>query len=403
VEVLVKKRENEARLLESYIVSKKKFTIIGKSLFIIINILNKIEYIKLRFFRIYKNNVILKLYNQNSVIAYKPVNITQGNSLGNEGKIEVKRITDVCGFENTYCSQSKRDEFFLNFKDRLYISMKTSVFCYDYKTNIMSQLGRLNEDHKGGSFIYVPYMHSIYCVSGLMSIMTERLKLGKTVEQIAQNKWEVVNKLVFPRGYYSSFVQNDCKIYIMLGFNLWDNEFLTTVDKLDTSDPNPEWKTLKIEGKSPPKLTFSTCVPIADEEVYILGGKDENNNDCGLVYSYDIRQGTIEDSNMRLPLPNHIENSQEAHESRNLFYQENSFIALRQQESDYENSFLMGLFDSKNYLHLVNIRNFDYSFVVQNIQVGLDIDDDSDREQISDEEMETEHDKIKLSTSHNRR
>lgn len=334
----------------------------------------------MRFFRIYKNNLLLKLYNHNSILAYKPKNITAGNKLGNEGKIEVRKFNDTCGFEKLYLVQSKREEIFLNFKEKLFIAMKAFVFLYDYKNNTMVKMDRLIEEHKGGSFIYVPFNTSIYCISGLMSVLVERLDINKSLD-VTKSKWISVNKLNFPRAYYSSFVQNDCKIYIVLGFNMWDNEFLTTIEKFDTSDPNGKWLMVKLNTKKIPKISFSACVPTSDEELFIMGGKTDANIDNSIIYRFDIKTGMIEDSNMRLPLPEHMDTTHEAHEAKNLFYQENSFVAVRQEDDDYDGAFLLGLFDSKNYLHLVNIKNFDYLFVshdIFNYEMDNSLEDESE-------------------------
>jgi hypothetical protein len=255
----------------------------------------------------------------------------------------------------------------------------------------MEKIKELAEDHKGGSFIYVPNTNSIYCISGLMSVLTEKLKLNKNFDIDPEVNWKPVNKLIYPRSYYSSFVQNDCKIYIILGFDLWDNEYLSSVDRYDTSAPGEEgWKNIKLKGDKIPKLSFASCIPCSDDEIYIIGGKDENHIENTFLFLYDVKNDTIEDSNMRMPI-NNMED-----DSKNLFYQENCFVTLRPENDDFEKAFLLALFDSKNYLHLVNIKNFDYSYVSHDIPMEYQIDrDDSDRENVDEEEMYRETEKFK--------
>jgi hypothetical protein len=337
----------------------------------------------------------MKIHKQNAVIAYKPKNVTPHNNLGNEGKIEIKKFIDTCEFEKKYLTQLKRDEIFLNYNERLFIAMKHHVFLYIYKTNTMIELEKLQEDHKGGSLIYVPYNNSIYCVSGLTTVLCEKMELIRHYVKFKPS-WQSVNKLNFPRAYYSSFVQDESKIYLILGFNLWDNEYLNTIEKLDVSDPNPKWLNVKVEQKKIPKISFAACIAVAKEEVYILGGKDANNADNPIIYLYHLKEEEINDSNMRLPLPPHHDTSQEMHESKNLFHQENSFVPLRIEGEDYQGAFLFGLFDSKNFLHLINSKNFDYSFINQDIVDFPINENDSDNDvEVGEEAIETETNKIK--------
>ena len=93
--------------------------------------------------------------------------------------------------------------------------MKHAVFVFDSKTLAMSRLKDLQDDHKGGSMIYVPQDNSIYCISGLMSVLVEKIKLTKKFEIPLEAPWETVNKLLCPRAYYSSYVKNDSIIYII--------------------------------------------------------------------------------------------------------------------------------------------------------------------------------------------
>ena len=343
--------------------------------------------------------MILKLLNGSNVVSYKPLSLNQKNKLGNEGKMEVHKISDTCNFGKLYNSQLKRDEFFLNYRDQLLIAMKTATFLYDSKKNLMTRLQDLSEDHKGGSFVFVPYSNSVYCISGIMSILTEKLRLNKQNEFEEDAPWKFVCKLSTPRGYYCSFVQNDSKIYIMLGFDLWNNDFLTTVDKLDVTKQKEEWMSIKIKCEKLPKLTFAACVPSSDDEVFLIGGRDDFNNDNSYIYLFDLKKESFEDSNMRLPLPTFQNNeTDDTPEARNLFYQENCFIALRPENNDFESCFPCGLYDSKNYLHLVNIKNFDYSYVSQELVVEEEIEEEDDLldgDDIGDEEMHTETDKIK--------
>ncbi len=233
---------------------------------------------------------------------------------------------------------------------------------------MMENLNELTDDHRGGSFIYVPYSNTIYCVAGLMSVVTECMKLRKSCEITTDLQWKFCNKLSCPRGYYSSFVQNDSVIYLILGFDLWDNEYLSTVDRFDVKS-NDGWKVIKLESEKIPKLSFTACIACSDDEVYIMGGKDENHVENTFLFIYDTKKDTFEDSNMRLPLNPRDE------DSKNLFYQENCFLGLVAENDNYSKAYSLALFDSRNYLHLINVKNFDYSYISHDIPQGYQVED----------------------------
>ena len=210
-----------------------------------------------------------------------------------EGKLEIRQITEDSVFTETYLMQKKRDEFFMNFKNKLFIAIKNTVFLYDYKTNKVLEMPTMTEDHKGGAFIHVPWNNSLYCISGLISILTEKISLENIDDLIAKKglskigEWKTVAKVKSPRSYYSVCVIDTFMIYIILGFDLWKCEFLSTIEKFDTTNPDSQWTSIKIFSEKVIKLTFSGVIVTSDEECYILGGKDENNNDNSLIYVFD--------------------------------------------------------------------------------------------------------------------
>ena len=338
----------------------------------------------------------MKIFNEKNVIVYKPS--------GGEVKIEMKKIVDNCGFENQFKAHlEKRDDFSLNFREKLIVAIKHSVFLFDYVTGEMKKINELAEDHTGGSFVYVPFSNSVYCISGLSSTWTEVMQLNKNLEITTECTWQPLNQLNFPRGYYSTFVQNDTKIYLMLGYDLWDNEYLNSVVRLDTSAPYEGWKEIRLKGEKVPKLCFSSCIPCSDDEVYIIGGEDENLMENSIVYCYDIRNNRIDDSGMRLPMVN---SNGDSRESLNLFYQENCFIPIKSpQEENADKNFYLALYDTKNYMHLVNIKNFDYSYISHEVPTDTETgtiakEDSEDEDEIGDENMHRESKKFNNNSVH---
>jgi hypothetical protein len=249
----------------------------------------------------------------------------------------------------------------MNFHEKLLISIKHAVFVFDSKTLEMSRIKDLQDDHKGGAMIYVPHDNSIYCISGLMSVLVEKIKLNKKMQIPTEAPWELVNKLLCPRAYYSSFVKNESIIYIMLGFNLWDNEYLATVDRYDANEFHGEWKNIKLKGINPPRLSFTACIPVTEDDIYIFGGRDINDVDNTEIFYYNVKAGEIENANIQF-----IEEETLANEKvslKNLFYHENLFLPLRATDIDNEGPIPVGQYDSKGVLHIFNVKNFNYNYI----------------------------------------
>ena len=232
----------------------------------------------------------------------------------------------------------------------------------------------MNEDHKGGCFIYVPGNNYIYSISGLVTPTVERLCLDnfniclekKQFDKLGQ--WNYKKSLKTARSYFSVCVINAFTIYVLLGFNLLRGEFISTIERYDTSEEDG-WEPIKIVSDKLIKLTFAGVLVTSDEECFILGGKDEHNNDNYSIFVFDLSQGIIEDSDMKLPAPPgmniyHIEN-------KNLYYQESNFLPIQisNDSNDINNMFYLCCFDNKNFVHRINIKTFDYSYIHQELDM----------------------------------
>jgi hypothetical protein len=277
------------------------------------------------------------------------------------GKLEVIKIIDECDFKSHFNTiATNREDFCLNLRDRLVIVIDKLCFLYTGKTNTINQLANLNDNHRGGSMVFVPMSNSIFCISGFRSTLTEKMFLGKNMEFSETSEWVSVCSMAEPRGYFSCFVQNDSLIYSLFGLNIMKGDFVSNIQRLDTMAEEPNWVPIKIKSEKIPKLHFCACIPATDEEVYILGGRDEMKQENSIIYIYDVPNQTIEDSGLRLP----IFTAEDGQATMNLFHQENNFIAVRPERvDDYKEALLLAMFDTKNVLHLVNIKNLEYSFI----------------------------------------
>ncbi len=278
----------------------------------------------------------------------------------NSDQLEIRQFKDNCNFSDVFLNQIKQDEFFLNFRDKMLISINNIVFEYSYKTNTVIEISRMLKDHKGGNFIYVPSNNSIYCVSGLVTATSEIMKLDKKYNYLSNGEWKELSSLNKARGYYSVFVKNGSIIYVIFGFDVFSGDFLSTIEKYDTSLNDSKWSLINLESKKSINLIFSGVLPITDNEIYLIGGKDNQNYDNNSIISLNLRRYTIDDTQLKIPLLE--KNSSITVETKNIFYQETGFLPLNCQGK----SFYFANFDTKNYIHLINLKSFEYTFIHRN-------------------------------------
>jgi hypothetical protein len=229
----------------------------------------------------------------------------------------------------------------------------------------MNSKGILEENHKGGSLVYVPYDNLVYCISGILTSSVETINIFDDPDyEIKKSKTELSE----PRAYFGTYVQNNTKIFVILGYNYMKNDFMISIEKLDTSSTNKCWKELFfINELNVPKLVFISCIPTSNDKIHIIGGLDENYFVNRAVYLVLISSSyfEIEITNMALPFEQEDEKICIGKDNNGiscLFYQENCFIPLELPSTD-NRSFLFGLFDSKQNLHLTNLNNFNYCII----------------------------------------
>lgn len=305
----------------------------------------------------------MKLVDQETVIVYRAVKDSLSGKV--EMKFETQNIIDDVGFAEVYSKQEKRDEFYININEQMIIVVGQFVYVYKYKSRRIELINRTEEDHKGGSLVYLPHNNSLYCPTGLNTIFTEKIQLDEEFQIPIDSYWEKINQLTSPRGYYCYFVQNDCKIYLLLGFDLWDNNFLTSIEKMDVTI-DEQWKSIKLRTGCIPRLTFAACIAISDDELLITGGKDRKNQTNNTIYAMDLREYSFEDSKVKTVTGNG-DGTKEEVDDHSLFYQETSFIPLSYYSDEGGGAFFMSIFDSKDRIHLLNLRYMEYSCISNQI------------------------------------
>jgi len=312
----------------------------------------------------------MELISFNKIAMYFPVSYSQGQNINsqlyNEGNILIREFEDKCDFGYFYNSQQKRELFSLNLNNKLILVVNKHVFIYDLESNSMTWNSILKENHKGGSLVYVPKHNLVYCISGIVSSFVETIDIFND-PNYEINKCE--NYLAEPRAYFATYIQNENKIFVILGYNYMKNDFMTTIEKLDITLPDKTWKELFFNNEfTVPKLVFISCIPTSHDKIHILGGVDENFfiNRTIYVISLSSNSFEIESTNMALPLEQEDQKIVIAWDNNKgfscLFYQENCFIPLQIPVGD-NGPYLYGLYDSKHNLHITNLYNFNYCII----------------------------------------
>jgi hypothetical protein len=251
--------------------------------------------------------------------------------------------------------------------DKFIIVIDKLAFLYNLDTNTMESKGTVSVNHKGGSLVYCPFDNLVYCISGISTNIVETLNI---FNEEKFNESKSFTELTEPRAYFASYIQDKSKIWIFLGYNYINNDFITSIERLDTSSSDKTWKEFSFFNEdSVPKLVFVSCTPSSNEKIHIFGGIDENYFINKIIYVICLMDNSFEiyPSNLALPFNEESQKISLNKEFNNkgfncLFYQQNCFIPLMTSITD-KDTFLYGLFDSKHNLHLTNLNNFDYCLI----------------------------------------
>lgn len=312
----------------------------------------------------------MDLINFREIALYYPLAIDPENNLFNEGQIKTQVFDDNCNFGYHYNTSNKRDLFSLNVMDKLLIVIDKAVFLYNLDTNQMISKGNISVNHKGGSLVYCPYDNLVYCIAGISTNVVETINIFED-ENFEENKSQT--ELSEPRAYFASYVQDKTKIWVLLGYNYINNDFTTSIEKLDTSSSDKTWKEYSFANEeSVPKLVFVSCTPSSNDKIHIFGGVDENYFINKVIYVVCLMDNTYEIDPSNLALPFNDENqkislNKDFHNKgfTCMFYQENCFIPLMTPSGNEKDSYLYGLYDSKHNLHLTNLNNFNYCLIAR--------------------------------------
>jgi hypothetical protein len=428
--MLYDKVTKESAMIYKYMLDKNKMDnnyYFRKSL-ISITKLNILEKVKMLFSRSSKSKILIKLVDEMYVLIFQ---INYKSPLKSE--MLFRKFKDRCEFSKTFklnlegpkkkdtrstksgksgvfndratikstkaslnksteksTSTKKREELLLNHKKKLFIVMKKDSYVYDFKSNEIRRLSLLplNENHAEGNLIHIPHDNSIYCIGGRLSCIVEKLKLPEKKEKWFDLKesWTEVCSLEGNLGNFVSFIVNRKVLFIILGYNHTKKLHCNDVVKIDVSVANPTPVVIKLKDDQSPSLTMASCLKFMDTSVYILGGMHSQREKNLNVYVFDTTRNVFYKTDyMITPVESDTDvlgnySSDKISQRSTNFLNENLFTAVKFDLKYEENSFFFCLFDSSNYLHMINIKNFKHFMLFQDdrdVQWDEDSEDES--------------------------
>lgn len=286
---------------------------------------------------------------------------------------------------------------------------------YDFNKNSMNYIPFLQNDHTGGSLVYVPEDNYIYAISGFTTNTVEKLKFNPTDRKIVDDKWTYGPNFPDNRIHFSTFVVNGRSIYIILGYDNNKKAFYTSGYRLDTMYNKSDWVDLNINSLKSPRLKLAAVINSCEGSVFVLGGLVNSQEVNSQVYIFNYYSGTwnntefvIDDINEN---PNVIDNEKNNDEEKDnsynseidfkkfkrsslIFMSNTQFNPMKYSIKEFTSTICYGIFDSSGYFHLINVRSFDHLILFQDEIIELN-ENSSDSEKSKNSQNSDEDDKVK--------
>jgi hypothetical protein len=150
-------------------------------------------------------------------------------------------------------------------------------------------IGTLKSKHYNHSSIFIPFLNSIFIISGSKNKKCESF-------YILNEKTEFIPSLNYSRENSGLCLINEKILYVFFGFNRNISKFLTSFEKLDLNEINNKenffWEIFNVPGNpNLIKKTLFSCIYYKNNDkdgILIIGGKNNKRNDCKDVLFFDI-------------------------------------------------------------------------------------------------------------------
>ena len=172
------------------------------------------------------------------------------------------------------------------------------------KQFIYNKMGNLKTKHYNHSSIYIPFLNSIFIISGSKNKCCEYFN-------ITNEKIDMIPSLNYSRENCGLCLINEKILYAFLGFDRSISKFLTSFEKLDLNNFNNKlnnnndninndfiWEIFNISGipNLMKKTLFSSFYYKNKDKdgILIIGGKNHNRKECNDVLFFDINDMKID-------------------------------------------------------------------------------------------------------------
>ena len=236
-------------------------------------------------------------------------------------------------------------------------------FCYDGGSNEIERLGDLRFSHFYGSLVYLDLSNCIYCIGGINTkkceiyrndnvLFTNNNLINST--KIQQNTWEALPDLNYSRQEFCSLVVNNF-IYVFFGFNNLTNGNNNSIERINVNF-NDFWEVIMYTVSDSINVCLSShaCALVNQEEVYIFGGYDGKTYKDGVLI-FNTTNNSIIDTNYKIP--------DFKKNTMYQFYKEANFVKIVNSNTFDEKDPDYILFDSKEKIHLLNSKTYNYSII----------------------------------------
>ena len=184
------------------------------------------------------------------------------------------------------------------------------------KQILYNKMGNLKKKHYNHSSIYIPFLNSIFFISGTKNKYCEYFNL-------TNEKIDMIPSLNYSRENCGLCLINEKILYAFLGFDRNISKFLTSFEKLDLNNFNDNennnkdnnnnnndflWEIFNVPGNpNLIKKTLFSCIYYKNNDkdgILIIGGKNLNRKECNDVLFFDFNNMTInnfENSDLNTP------------------------------------------------------------------------------------------------------
>jgi hypothetical protein len=335
-------------------------------------------------------NVIMKIYDQSSVLVYDP----------NNQQFSLMNFIDKHNFKNNYNNFVQ-----INYSRKLFIITGNPcqmLFVYDYETNELEYINSLRFSHNWWPVLIIKpseeelYKISLFCFSGTYTKKCEelffRLKGKKEPEenQVIQQEedkieekennitditldWKEIPTMTNCHGQGAAYVFNQSIVYVLFGY---DSKFNSTgsIERMDLVTKG-NWE--QIQFQNPNKinaLLYYHAVMRCDENsFYVIGGMKEVNI-TDVIYKFNMATNELTKTDYEIPIQETkfyneknfycydkegSNTSMEDLGKRVKLGKEESLQKLIKTEVNKVNS-NYAIFDAYNNIHMINIKGFSY-------------------------------------------